>query len=396
MFAWTYDATNFYMYIRRVGSANNRQMFWYYLDFSGNRRLDAGEPVFHVSWWGNTRVTQTELFRYVPASPAGDPLVDGAGFADGYTMPGSIVSLGVIESVVGGSASGLEMESRLAWSRIGVAAGTPFFFHVASSNSGNVPSQIDDNLGGPGGGIGSTFTPGVAFAPDRSGSSVPAGSAVLAHTITNTGNGSDTFDLSWSASGAFVPGAVTFRLDADADGALDPGDPLLVDTDTDGIPDTGVLGPGATLAVLAVVAVPAGASDGATATVVATATSSVAASANDSVTDDVTVASPALTLVKSVDRATAAPGDVLTYTVAYSSTGTTAAHEVVIVDAVPPPAVYVPGSAAGAGAALAYSHDGGATFDGSDAAPVTHVRFTLAAPLAPGASGSVSFRASVP
>ena len=30
------------------------------------------------------------------------------------------------------------------------------------------------------------------------------------------------------------------------------------------------------------------------------------------------------------------------------------------------------------------SEDGGATFDGSEAAPVTHIRWTLLAPLSPG------------
>lgn len=395
-FAWTYDSTHFFMYLRRVGSAKNLNLFWYYLDLNADQRMSSGEFVFHVSWWGNTRRTQTELFRYNAASPAGDPMVDGAGVADGYTMPGSITSLGAIELNYGGSASGFEMEARVPWSLLAVAAGTPFFFHVSSSNGTSLPGQIHDNLGGPGGMIGTTHQAGVTFQPDRVTTGVPAGVAVLAHTLTHTGYGNDTFDLTWSAGGDFLPGAVDFYADLDADGALGPVDLPLVDTDGDSLLDSGSLGSGESLAILVVVAVPTPVGEGMVATVTTTATSSAAPSVSGVVVDTVTVATPAVTLVKSVNAATAVPGDVLTYTVNYASNGSTDAYDVVLVDAVPMPGIYVAGSASGAGAAIAFSHDGGATFDASEAAPVTHVRWTFPTPLAPGMTGSVSFSAEVP
>ena len=116
---------------------------------------------------------------------------------------------------------------------------------------------------------------------------------------------------------------------------------------------------------------------------------------SDTATDTVTIRSPAVTLVKSVSATAAVPGQALTYTVTYTSAGTVDAREVVLVDPVPADLLYLPGSSTGPGTVIEFSHDDGATFDGSEAAPVTHVRWSLTAPLAPGESGSVSFQARV-
>jgi len=396
MFAWTYDATYFYMYIRRTGSASNRQLFWYYLDIDGDLRMETGEPVFHVSWWGSSRQTQFNRYRYNATSVLGDSLADGGGFADGYNMPGTVTFLATTETLFGGTTTGLEMESRISWAQLGVAFGTPFYFHVGSSNSTNLPAQLDDNLGGPGGGIGSTFLAGILFEPDRNTTAMPAGDAVFAHTLRNTGNATDTFDLSATSSGAFAPSTVAYYRDVDADGRLGPGDLALGDTDGDLVPDTGPVGTAVTIALLVVATVPAGVTDGQATTLTVTARSSLPLPASDTVIDGIVIATPGITLVKAVSAPSAVPGDVLTYSVAYTSDGSTGAHNVVVVDEVPAPAVYVAGSATGAGATIAFSHDGGLTFDSSEAAPVTHVRFLFPAPMAPGASGTVTFEAFVP
>jgi uncharacterized repeat protein (TIGR01451 family) len=394
-FSWTYDANYFYMYIERVGSAKNRQRYWFYLDVNFDGLMQTGEPVFHVSWWGNKRDTESWLYLYSAVSPGGDSLGDAAGFADGWTMPGMIGSAVLLETAKGGSFSGLEMESRVSWAQLGVPSGTPFQFHVSSSNTDNLPGQIDDNMGGPGGKVGTTQLPGVLLEPDVATTAVPAGNAVMGHTVTNTGNAPDTFNLTWSAVGDFSPSSVVFYEDLDGDGRLDAGEPLLGDTDGDLERDTGVIVDGGSIDILAVAAVPAGVVDGEVSTVSLVAASSVAAAIADGATDTITVARPDITLVKSVDRANADPGDLLTYTVSYTSDGTADAHNAIIVDAIPVFTVYQTGSAVGAGSTIEFSHDGGGTFDGSDAAPVTHIRWTLGTPLAPGAVGSVRFQVAV-
>ena len=50
----------------------------------------------------------------------------------------------------------------------------------------------------------------------------------------------------------------------------------------------------------------------------------------------------------------------------------------------------------GPGALIEFSHDGGTSFDVSDAAPVTHVRWTFSTPLGVGSSGQVSYQAVIP
>lgn len=263
-FAWTYDSSYFYMYVGREASTSNIQWFWYHIDVDGNGLMETGEPVIGVNWKGSNRTTITTRYAYVAASAGGDPLGDPAGFADGWTMPGSIQLVGELEQGKGGAANGIEMEARVAWSVLGVPVGSPMGFHVATSNSPNIPWQIDDNMGGPGGRIGTTAFP-----------------------------------------------------------------------------------------------------------------------------------APTMTLVKTADRGTAAPGDLISYSVVYTSVGGADAFNVSVTDTVPADTLYVTGSASGAGALIEFSHDGGLSYDSSDAPPVTHLRWTLPAPLAPGASGTVSFQVRV-
>ena len=171
---------------------------------------------------------------------------------------------------------------------------------------------------------------------------------------------------------------------------------MPADTNANGWPDTGFLLPSATLDLIVVVSAPAGVSDGQVTTVEIVAASATDPDARDHATDLVRVAIPGITLVKTVDRAEAQPGQTLAYSMTYTSVGSVEARRVVVLDEIPVPSIYVPGSAAGDGSEIAFSHDGGATFDGSEATPVTHIRWRIQAPLTPGDSGVVSFRVRVP
>ena len=104
------------------------------------------------------------------------------------------------------------------------------------------------------------------------------------------------------------------------------------------------------------------------------------------------------------------PGDTILYTVLYENTGADPARNVVIVDPVPEGTVLKPGSATG-DATITYSINGGKEFkpypvmydkvqpDGTHkkveapAKMYTHIRWIIAGPIAPGASGNLSFRA---
>jgi uncharacterized repeat protein (TIGR01451 family) len=395
-FAWTYDDSHLFLYINRAASISNQQLFWFYVDTNDDGLMQSGEPVISVDWKGSNRSTTIYRHSYTATAPGGDPLGDPDGFADGWTMPGSVSSGLELERIRSGAWNGVEMETRVSWADLGVAPGSSVRFHVSSSNSWNVPNQIDDNMGGPGGQVGTTRIPGVEITPSTlSGTVVPGGLLPFAHSVANTGSHPDTINLGWSSTGSFVPSSIRFHHDVDGDGLLSPSDPLLGDTDGDGSSDTGPLGIGASLPVLAVLEAPASVGEGDSATLTVTVTSSACPVHFDSASDSAVVATPAMTLVKAVSESSGPPGTLLTYTVTYLSNGSTPAYNVAIVDEVPPDTTYEPGSASGAGATIEFSHDGGASFDGSEAAPVTHVRWSFPAPLAPGETGQVSFEATI-
>jgi uncharacterized repeat protein (TIGR01451 family) len=104
------------------------------------------------------------------------------------------------------------------------------------------------------------------------------------------------------------------------------------------------------------------------------------------------------------------PGDLVIFTTRYVNTGKQPAGNVTVMNPVPEHMTYVDKSAEGKGARIDYSIDGGKTYgspakltvtDGQGrvrpalATDYTHVRWVLIAPLAPGGTGSVSFRAQL-
>lgn len=108
------------------------------------------------------------------------------------------------------------------------------------------------------------------------------------------------------------------------------------------------------------------------------------------------------------------PGDEVVYTITYTNKGTRAADRVVVTNPVPQHTKLRAGSPEGANAEITYSADGGKSFAVADrltvaardtsgkavtraavAADLTHVRWALKEPLAPGASGFVRFKAVI-
>ena len=112
-------------------------------------------------------------------------------------------------------------------------------------------------------------------------------------------------------------------------------------------------------------------------------------------TAEVTVTGPILTLNKSVDKASAGPGEIVTYTVNYSNTGDGNGTFIFILETIPEDTEYVTNSASGSNMTILYSHNNGISYDSDQTAPVTNLSYQLSGSLAPGASGSVSFQVTV-
>jgi uncharacterized repeat protein (TIGR01451 family) len=327
------------------------------------------------------------------------------------------------------------MEFGVTWAELGfTTAGAPFSFHVSSSNASlgaaSWPAQVDDNLGGCGGGAGGTQFAAVSFAPDVALSGSHGVVVLAAHALTNDGNGTDTFNLTPVVSGAHTP-TVTLYADADASGTLTPGDTLLVDTDGDSAVDTGPLLSGASFDLLIAYQIAANApwDPAGIATIVTTASSSFAPSVQVAVTDTVdALIVPELMVMKSVATVSdpfngttdpkAIPGSTVGYTVTVTNLGGGAVDPdtVVLLDAVPAnsdlfvgdigppgsgPMQFVDGAIASglgytfvglgsAGDDVDFSNDGGTTYtytpipdaSGFDA-NVTHIRVLPEGSLAP-------------
>ncbi|HZI93873.1 MAG TPA: DUF11 domain-containing protein [Patescibacteria group bacterium] len=390
--AFTWDATYLYFYIHRQGTAGEFNYFWIEFDLNNDGYVANNAPMLSVAWWGSNQKVTTTLDTYKAANVAtGDKITSAAGKHDGYKLPGTLAAGVSIETLNSGSPSGLEVETRVSWASLGVAPGSAFQFHVSSGRrSGDYPGAIADNTG-----MGAAFA-GVDFSPDRSATTLPGSQFVLAHNIRNIGGVTDTFDLTWTSTGGFAPSLVNFYLDADSSGTLTPGDTLLGDTNGNGLSDTGSMAGGSgPRAILAIAQIPFSAVKGQVSTITLKANSSVDAGVSDTAMDTITINQPTITLLKSVDKATAPPGGVLTYSIVYTNTGNADAVSVEVIDPVPSASSYVAGSAAGVGMTIQYSHDGGSTYDVSQTSPVTHVRWQRAAALAPGNSGTVTVKVAV-
>lgn len=110
--------------------------------------------------------------------------------------------------------------------------------------------------------------------------------------------------------------------------------------------------------------------------------------------------------IKRVAADAVAPGEEVIYTLAFKNDGDEPADAMVLVMPVPAEISYVEGSVTGAGAKVAFSADGGQTYVGRGrltvvengvARPargdeITHIKWTLGAPLNAGATGEVSYR----
>ena len=160
-------------------------------------------------------------------------------------------------------------------------------------------------------------------------------------TVTNTGNTVDTFEL--TSSGKYWVWEI-WR-DLDGNGIIDGGDYQIINTDGDGIPDTGEMPPGVSETFVTRTTIPAGSSDGQFGLHIITATSSVDLTVSDTSRRATLVQAPVLALAKSVvPTGSQPPGTVLTYSTTYTNSGSGSATDVTLVDQIPSNTTYVPGS----------------------------------------------------
>lgn len=180
----------------------------------------------------------------------------------------------------------------------------------------------------------------------------PGGVVNYPHTLTNTGNGSDTFNLTTGNAGLFAMSGVQIFAD---NGSGSPTGPAITS------PVTVVAG--ASFKFIVQGTVPAGATATQTNTITVTATSGFGASPpTASNTDVTTVTTNAIvTLSKSASVSSGPAGTAITYTLTYQNIGNVAATSVAITDILPAGLTYTPGTLRWSTTGSTALSDGGAS-----------------------------------
>lgn len=228
-FAFTWDNTNLYLYVSRHSAASPTTDWLFYLDENANNFMETGERIFRVQWQGSNRSTNALLCPYFPVDVInGDALLSG-GLGDGYDMPGgsnnSCTTL--YSNVLAGSADGFSMESRLAWSALGLAQPENIGFHISSSTGTNLPSQVIDNMNPPNGSS-QLFSPDMSIDISSVDTQVQSNSTIV-YDITLTNLFFDDFTN--------VTVDLTLPIQMQYASHLAPPGTVFVDTDADTYPD---------------------------------------------------------------------------------------------------------------------------------------------------------------
>lgn len=392
-FAFTWDSSNLYFYLERWQNANNVTDWWFYMDTNGDQKMNSGERVMRVKWSGSNRNTEVSLYTYTAAAAGGDNMVGGSGFADGYSMPGTVGAETLLYSGTGGGSSGLQMEARLAWSSLGLTGPSNMGFHIASSNGGNLPGNLIDNMEGPGGN--QLFPGDMQIQKSVSAGTVASGNS-FSYTVTATNLGYNTStDIVISD---VLPADILYASHSASAGSF-------TDSNGDGIPDRwsipALAAQGSVTLVITVTAASV------TSSVTRTNTASLLSLSGlneDSASASVTILpAPSLSTIKTSSSATANSGQVIRYRVYVSNAGFGTATSVVAIDA-PSPFTAFRLNTFGAGQHVAFtqgtpsstltlgtvqfSSDGGSSYgytpvSGNGGAPagydanITHIRIPL-------------------
>ena len=270
------------------------------------------------------------------------------------------------------------------------AAGASISNQASASytDASNQPRTVTSNV------VSTTVTQVTSMTLTANGAqtATPGSVVYYPHTLTNTGNGTDTFNLTSTNSGGFTMASVQFYAD---NGSGQPtGLPIT---------STGALAAGAAFKFIAVDTLPNTATATQTNAAVVTGTSVFSSGVTASNTDTTTVTTNAvITLTKAISVSNGLPGSgPYTYTITYTNTGNSTATAVAITDVIPAGMTYVAASArwsVTAATALSDANGSVGTAPNTLTSSYTSGTKTFLATLAQvtaGQSGTISFNVNV-
>lgn len=178
----------------------------------------------------------------------------------------------------------------------------------------------------------------------------PGQTVYYPHTLTNTGNGTDTYALTApTTGGGFTHASLVYYIDANADGVPDSSTPITT---------TGALPAGTSFNFVVAGTVPAATSAGTTGTITVAASDTGGNSASN--TDTTTVANSVINVTKAMSSTSGASPSAaaITVTLSYINSGTASASNVTLTDALPSGMVYVANSGRWSGSGATVLGDG--------------------------------------
>jgi uncharacterized repeat protein (TIGR01451 family) len=181
---------------------------------------------------------------------------------------------------------------------------------------------------------------GLTLTATQAKPSAPGGTVNFPHTLTNTGNGSDTFSLgSVGSTSPFTFTNIAIYADANGDGIPDNSTPIT---------SSGPLAAGSSFKFIVAATVPPIATDGQSNTITVTATSTFTPATTANNTDTAGVSGNAvIAMTKTVSPSDGNPGSgPVTYKLTYTNTGNATATNLNITDVVPAGMIYNPGNKA--------------------------------------------------
>jgi hypothetical protein len=193
LLASTWDSDYFYLYVRRTETAQTQIRFWTYFDLDHDGLMEDTDLVLEIrlNRWGDPK--SYTLMAYDPDAVTGDPLT-----GDGETLPGTTGDE-LAGASVSAATEGIEMEARVAWSSLGFSpphdAGHPMQFKQSCGLAAALPEGVNDNTD-----IVSLRRRGLTLVPDRYSAGLPGDTLTYTHTLTNTGNDTEVFELAATSS----------------------------------------------------------------------------------------------------------------------------------------------------------------------------------------------------
>lgn len=206
------------------------------------------------------------------------------------------------------------------------------------NDAGGAPRTATSNL------VQTTVSQVKSFTLTANGArtAAPGQTVYYPHTITNTGNGTDTYALNAPGSTAFATGgphtALAYYIDANGDGVPDNATPITT---------SGPIAVGGIFRFVVAGTVPAAATNGNTADITVSVTDTNTPTATTLTnTDTTTVASSVIGVTKALSQTSGPSPNAgpITVTLSYTNSGTAPATNMQLVDALPAGMTYIAGS----------------------------------------------------